>query len=272
VKTRNQKILGYSVLAALTVFFAGSALADDPAPMIERPHSRWAPTYSLYDPRANNMPDSGLAGGAEGNLNLTTGNVLIRNIGASAAVGYRAESFTTTAKASLMTLKNRSTELNEAILGQTRVGMNATKGLDFFVQGLFFRNPFTGVRQQYHGDAGFGLYPVTTDNLEIRLEVAAGYLRENITYGLRDTFATGRGGVGLKFKLSETADFLADGSWIHNFEDSGDHRVITTAAISTAVTQLLSLKVGFNYMFRNEALAGFKAHDSATTASLVLKL
>jgi putative salt-induced outer membrane protein YdiY len=172
----------------------------------------------------------------------------------------------------MMTLKNRGTELNENVLGQTRIGMNATKGLDFFVQGLFFRNPFTGVRQQYHGDAGFGLYPVSTDNLEIRLEVAGGYLRENYTFGLRDNFATGRGGVGIKYKLSETADLLGDGSWIYNFEDSNDHRVITTAAISTAVTELLSLKVGFNYMFRNEALPGFKDHDTATTASLVLKL
>ena len=268
----NLSLRSRSVLVMSALMAVSGAHAADKA-------EKWTPSYSLYDSRSNNMPDSGLAGGAEGTFNLTSGNTRIQNLGGSAAVGYRADAFTVTAKASALSMKSQGDLLNQAIVGQGRVGANVTKGLDFFVQGLFFRNPFTGVRQQYHMDGGFGIYPVSTDNLEVRLEVAAGYLRENyvdfgrtVNFANRENFATARGGIGIKLKVSETADLLADGSWIHNFENAYDHRVITTVGIQAAVTQIVSLKVGFNYMFRNLELPGYKDHDATTTAGIVLKL
>jgi putative salt-induced outer membrane protein YdiY len=243
-------------LIALLAVFGASALADD--------HPR--------DPNPGTTHhDSWFDGGAELNFSHTTGNTKIQQIGASGAVDVRGGAFTTRLKSSYLRNSVDDIARAETFTNKLRTGANVANNLDFFAEGNFLRNTFSGINQEWLVDAGLGLYAINSEPFSLNVEGGPGYLKENLVPGDTASFLAGVVGAYLRLKLSETADILGDGTFIHNFRESSDWRLKSNVALATKITQMVSFKVGFDFNKRHIPVPGFKSEDTATTLGLVFK-
>jgi putative salt-induced outer membrane protein YdiY len=243
-------------LSALTVLSIGASL---PALAVEG------------DSSSNTSPFSG---GAEGNLNLTTGNTDIKTYGATLFADYRAEVLTTRAKVNFMQNQTDGTERAKRLGASLRTGMNVTSNLDFFALGTFMHDNFSGIDRQWMVTPGLGIYAVNVPEASIRFEFGMGWLSEKYyTVFLGDRSLTvATGGVGIRLKLSNVADFTDDAIYIYPIKDTNDWRINNVAAITSAITEHVALKLSYTAEHRNLAIFLRDRNDTFTTASIVVKL
>ncbi|MBC7691411.1 MAG: DUF481 domain-containing protein [Methylotenera sp.] len=211
------------------------------------------------------------SGGAEINADLTNGNVKIQTIGGAADVTLRTMPLTTKAKIGYLRNKTDDRERARTIYGNLRTGLNLANAVDYFAQGNYFQNKFSGVLNQYEVDTGLGFYPINTETVSFHVEGGLGYLSEDLTFPRKNSFLLIRPGAGLTLKLSDVADLNLDGSFIHSFRNNDDWRIMATGGLTSKITQFLSLKLSHNITKRNVAVPTFVKTDNATLASLVLK-
>jgi putative salt-induced outer membrane protein YdiY len=248
---------GLTALAALTLA-SSAARADD----------RFTLTPS-------NSQDVGpFSGGAEVNMNLSSGNVDIKNYGASAFMDFKGEAWSTRFKAGFMRNTTDDIERSRRIDSSLRTGFNVAQNVDFFALGSYMHNRYQGVDMQFMATPGLGIYAVNTEAASVRVEGGIGYMWENYyptAIGKRD-FTVGSAGLGLRLKLSDVADISNDFLYVIPFKDSDDWRIKNVAAITSAVNKNMALKVSYTVEKRNTPVIGREDLDSFTTAALVFKL
>lgn len=252
-----------AILGATAPFMA-TAFADD-APSMDLP--------SVTD-EANKSPWSG---GAELTANLTTGNTDIKTFGASGEVSLRTLPLTTTLGLGFMQNLTDKVEKAREIKGHLRTGMNVVNNLDFFAQGTYYQNKFSGIDSAMMGEVGLGIYAVNSEVFGARVEGGLGYMGENyfpviIHDNTNDAnFIVGTVGVGLRLKLTDVADLTDDAMWIENLKTTADWRVTNTAAITSHLSKAFSIKIAYNIMFRKIPVPTFLDTDTSTTAALIVK-
>ncbi len=226
-----------------------------------------------YTTSAAGREDRVWSGGAEANANITTGNTDIESIGASVNVDYKPKPWTIGLKGGFMRNSTDDVERAKTVNAQLRSGMNITNNVDFFAMGTYLHNRFQGIDEQWMALPGLGIYAVNSDFVAIRFEGGIGFMKEIYSVPLADRSLTvGAAGVGLKFKVSETADFTTDAMWISPLKDSDDWRVTNVAAITTRMTEILSLKLAHNLQYRAQPVLGiFRPTDQMMTAAIVAK-
>jgi putative salt-induced outer membrane protein YdiY len=173
-------------------------------------------------------------------------------------------------------MRNRADGIDRArrITGALRTGVNITNNVDFFALGTYMQNRFRGIEHQYMVTPGLGIYPINTDQISVRFEGAAGWMKEEYTLApfMADrNFTVGTAGLGMRFKLTDVADLTNDFLYIIPITDSDDWRINNTAGIVTAMSSVMSLKLAHITEYRKLPVPGFKATDNTTTAGVVFK-
>lgn len=79
-------------------------------------------------------------------------------------------------------------------------------------------------------------------------------------------------GLASKWKISAGADLSAKAVYFPNFDNSEDYRFEGDLALTTKISAAWALALGYQVRYDNQPAAGFERTDTATTASLVLKL
>ncbi len=213
------------------------------------------------------------SGGAEANANISQGNTDVQSYGASLNVDYKPKPWTVGAKVGYMRTEADDAERARAINGLVRTGANITNNVDFFALGTYQQNRFRGIQHQWMAMPGVGIYAINSDAVSIRVQGGIGYMNEQYSVFRADrNFSVGSAGVGLKFVISEFADFTTDAQWITPLSDSDDWRVMNIAAVTTRMTEMLSLKLSHNLQYRAIPVnSGFRPTDQMMTASIVAK-
>lgn len=247
----------YTLIAlALTAMISSSAFAD-------------------YDSFGKDKEQTGpFSGGAEANLNMSTGNTDIKTFGASLFGDYKSEVWTTRAKFNYMRNVTDAAERALRYSGSLRLGANVTNNLDFFALGTYMNNKFVGIDDQWMVTPGLSAYAVNNDEVSIRFEVGAGWMKENYfapSFAADRSFSVGTGGVGLRFKLSDVADITDDAVYILPFSTTDDWRINNVAALTTAVTKVVALKLSYTIERRNIAVGLRQNTDTYSMASVVVK-
>ena len=93
----------------------------------------------------------------------------------------------------------------------------------------------------------------------------------NVTMRHGVAFAVGTAGMGVRIKLSDVADLTDDILWVDHLSEGSDGRIVNTAAITSRMTKVLSLKVAQNTLYRHIPVLGRNSTDNYTTAAVVLK-
>ena len=79
-------------------------------------------------------------------------------------------------------------------------------------------------------------------------------------------------GVKSAWKLSESADLSTKMVYFPNFDESEDYRFEGDLALTASLSSSWALALGYQVRYDNLPVPGFEKTDTATTASLVLKL
>ncbi len=79
-------------------------------------------------------------------------------------------------------------------------------------------------------------------------------------------------GVNSVWKISPAADLSTKVTYFPNFDQSEDYRFEGDLALTTKISASWALALGYQVRYDNLPVPGFEKTDTATTASLVLKL
>lgn len=79
-------------------------------------------------------------------------------------------------------------------------------------------------------------------------------------------------GVKSAWQLSKSADLSTKAVYFPNFDESEDYRFEGDLALTTKISTSWALALGYQVRYDNQPVPGFEKTDTATTASLVLKL
>ena len=84
-------------------------------------------------------------------------------------------------------------------------------------------------------------------------------------------FASARLGGLYKWKISASADFSEEATFVPNLQDGGDWRFANVAALTAAVNARFSVKVSHGLSYLHQPPLGRENTDTTTSVALVAK-
>lgn len=167
------------------------------------------------------------------------------------------------------------TTAEQYIFGE-KVEYSVGKKLYLFEYGEWLKNHFIGLNNQYKLQGGTGYWLVDKEFDKLKGELGAGYTVEdriNISDGSSQIeYGSYRMYGEYKHLFSQTAVFSFECEFAGNMEESDDYKVNSTTALTTALSQRLSSKIGYNLKYAHQPVDGFEKTDTILTAALILKL
>lgn len=214
---------------------------------------------------------------AETSLLRTSGNTDVTTLGLGISSVYRPDPWAVKAKANYLTSSTTGTKTAENYDALFRGERKIVEDLSGFLDGTYLKNEFTGFKDRMGADAGVNYVFLASDAHTLSTDFSLGVLKENLITGVGGaslgsrTFATGKVGLEYKWKISPSAELTDTLSLLDNFSASSDWRLSNTMALTTMVSQLLSLKVSFRVDHLNVPITGKKPTDTSTNITLVAK-
>jgi putative salt-induced outer membrane protein len=243
-----------SVAAALTAscFLAAAiaATADDPPP------SPPPPVWS---------------GKSEVSYVGTSGNTDTSTIGGAAEALYQPGRWSGLARAAFVRSATDDEVKAKSLVALLRGARRLKPRLEGYAQAGYLRDTFAGIRSRIAPEAGLAYELVARAAHSLKTEAGIGYTRESRLAGPDLSFATGRGGLSYRWKISSSAELSDDVSYTQNLQDGPDWRVGQLFSIATAVKGRFSLKVSHGVAHLNRPVAGFKKTDTMLAAAMVAK-
>lgn len=130
------------------------------------------------------------------------------------------------------------------------------------------RNTFGGINRQFEEGVGLVFHAIAPKPQQLDLEGGVGLKqREDITH-VEDDFSTARVAGLYKYFFLEKSSFLLSSAWVVNLKDTGDSELDSHAALEAPVTGGISLTLGYDSLYRNQPLPGFKKADWTVSAGL----
>lgn len=216
-------------------------------------------------------PPSLWTGSAELSFLSTSGNTSTSSVGGGLEVDYKPAPWTVIFKAAYLRASTDSVTTAEQFNAALKGIRDLTPRLDVFAGAGYARNRFAGFDSLINGEGGAGykllLGPVHT----LRGEIGFGYTRENQLVGDNRSYASARAGLGYKWQFSKTAAFTNDLSYSYDLSDSQNWIVADKAAVTAALTTILSLKASYTLLYNHEPVPTFKRTDTTTAVALVAK-
>lgn len=77
-------------------------------------------------------------------------------------------------------------------------------------------------------------------------------------------------GLNYEYKITDKSSLTQAVAYFPNFDDSADWRISSETGLTASITDLLGLKLGYIYRYRNEPIGDAKATDTTTTVSVVM--
>lgn len=77
-------------------------------------------------------------------------------------------------------------------------------------------------------------------------------------------------GLNYEYKFTDSSSLTQAIDYFPNFDNSADWRLVSETGLTASVTELLGLKLGYLYRYRNEPVGEAKGTDTTTTVSVVM--
>ena len=211
------------------------------------------------------------SGKAELSYLSTSGNTTTNSFGGGLELEYKPSPWTFTLKTAYLRASTNSVTTAETLTGDLKGVRDLTPRVDVFLAAHYLRNRFAGVRGLVGGDGGAGYKLLLGPVHSLRAEAGIGYTHEGQLVGGDRNYASARAGLGYKWTFSKTADFTNDVSFLEDLQASSNWIFSEKAAISAAMTSLLSLKASWTLIYDHVPVPGFKRTDTVTSLALVAK-
>jgi len=134
----------------------------------------------------------------------------------------------------------------------------------------FLWDTFAGVDQRHIVEGGISYLAVNRAPHTVRLDGGIGYLYENNPDEHFDS-ATLSAAAFYRYEISKTSEFTYEPRFLLTLADAGAWKYDQVAALTLAMTNVLSLKVTHTIRYSAEPPEGFETTDTITAVSLVAK-
>jgi putative salt-induced outer membrane protein YdiY len=167
------------------------------------------------------------------------------------------------------------TENARKLYVDTRYDRFLTDKDSLYVLGGAFHDRFAGYDIRAHEQIGYSRLLVKNESSELRAEIGADWAQEdyfeNPDPNYQNVIAA-RLLLGLAHKFSEAVAITDTAEVYENVVDVDDVRVLNTAALTSALSGKLSVKVSHALIFDNVPVEGFRSLDQTAMVTLVVSL
>ena len=132
------------------------------------------------------------------------------------------------------------------------------------------RNPFGAVARRFDEGIGIVGHVIAPEPNLLDVEAGAGLAQRRTTEGEDENFATGRLATLYRHTFRPKTYFELEGVYLHDFEHTNDYETQSRASLVAAVSNLMAVKVGYTYLYRNEPPAGIKNYDATFATGIQL--
>lgn len=242
-----------SLLLLVTVFVALPVGAQDAPAAAEKPEPLWTGNAAL-------------------SFVSTSGNTKTTSLGLDFSFVRRPTPW----GLEIFGLYNRAEDSGTLTAERSLLGVKGTRSLndrwDVFAGLSGEKDVFSGFERRTLLEAGVGYKAVSTDRLSLHLAAGATYTDENRVAPEPDArFAGAVASADLAWQISESAALTESLNYYPNFKTSNDWRMESTTAIEATLTDLLGLRLSYEYRHRNLPIDGNDSTDTTTKAALVVK-
>jgi putative salt-induced outer membrane protein YdiY len=138
-----------------------------------------------------------------------------------------------------------------------------------------FADPFAGYDLRSHEQLGYSRTLLDDDRNKLLGELGFDWAQENyvrsVAPGYQDIYAL-RQMIGFEHKFSDAVGFSNTLEAYENVLDFKDVRVLNTAALTSSLSEALSLRLSHQLTFDNVPVEGFRATDQTTMVTLVASI
>jgi putative salt-induced outer membrane protein YdiY len=155
---------------------------------------------------------------------------------------------------------------------QARHGIKVREHVEVFGRGGYARDRFAGIDNRMALDAGLAYMTGRAPRHQLRFEGGVGFTAEERVAADTLRFATGTGTARYVWQVATGSELREEVGLVADLGEGRNWRAANAAALSVALTRLLSLKVSNDIEYRNLPVFAFRRTDMRTAAAIVLTL
>jgi putative salt-induced outer membrane protein YdiY/ketosteroid isomerase-like protein len=198
------------------------------------------------------------------------GNTSTNTLGLGADALYRGERSTTRGSVAFVRSEAGGVAQARSLLAQLRQGMTLRERLEAFGQVVFAQDRFAGIDARTSLEAGIA-HTVTLPRAQsLTAEGGLGYTIERRLAAEDLDFASARGSVRYAWKVLPNVEVAEDFDITADLEEARNWRSRNRAAVTMAMTRLLSFRASHVTEYRHRPVDGFGRTDTRTAIALVL--
>ena len=199
----------------------------------------------------------------------TGGNTDTQTLGLGGSIVWRPAPWTTEARVAFVRSEADDALTAKSLIAEFRESRSFNERLEAFGRLGYLTNEFAGIDHRTAIDGGIGYKVLTGPVHALRFDGGLGYAREVRVTGedLSDPIANL--GAGYKWQFSRTADTTDAAVFTAALDEGSDWRFGNAIAVTSALTDLLSLKLSHEVKVVNEPVPGFKKADTLLSFALV---
>ena len=149
-----------------------------------------------------------------------------------------------------------------------RTDREISKRVALYGLATWTRNPFGAVARRFDEGVGVVGHLIVPEPNLLDIEAGAGLAQRLTTEGVDENFATGRLATLYRHTFRPKTYVELEGVYLHDFEHPTDYETESRASLVAALSNLLAVKVGYTYLYRNEPPAGIKNYDSTFASGI----
>jgi putative salt-induced outer membrane protein YdiY len=217
-------------------------------------------------------PPPRLEATAQFSLIATTGNSSTKSVGLGGDFAYRPDPWVYIGKVAFTQNEDEDELTARSFAGLFRASRKLSERFSIYGQYDYLRDLFAGIEHRHTVEGGVSYLALERAGHRVRLDGALGYQKE-IRFDAEDfDSAVAIGGVGYHWQITPTSELSDEARLILTMADAGQWKLDQVAALTAAITSILSLKLSNTIRYANEPVPGFEQTDTITAVALVMKI
>jgi putative salt-induced outer membrane protein YdiY len=133
------------------------------------------------------------------------------------------------------------------------------------------KDQFAGLDLRWGVEAGAACRLLQGPTHDLAISAGLTWTTEDPTVGGTFDYFGAELGAAYAWNFSKTASLTEAIRFNPSFDDTDDWRLVSETALKATLTSILAVKLGYEWRYDNQPIAGFVTTDRATTVSLVAK-
>lgn len=201
----------------------------------------------------------------------TTGNTETTSLAGKNLLAYRFTPRATVSwKVGALYSEDGGKTTAESYSTELRLDWMQTARMYYYVLGGWSKDRFAGIDQRYYAGGGAGRKFLDGPKHFLAGEAGLNYTREEYIDGSDSGFLTGRAFAKYEYAFTEKNRFLQSMEFLYDFSDSAHYRLNSETAVVSALTDVFSLKAGYNVRYDHRPVPADLEHtDTMMSVALV---